>query len=249
MSARPTIDVRALADSVQAWQHERGRLSQLEDDPLGPPDPDDWHANDDEAAELVKALAPLVDPLCVLASLDSTLWYDIGSLLTCREADTLAELLNLVNDGAGDNLLFGHEKGDDQGDSHYVGNLRCTACSVHREDAPEGCDRSDPPYGDHQWAIFNPDSDPLVVEYRRIYGDHAELAAIPTWEAVTNVDEPNPDLEGMWRSAQRALNPAEDRQPCPTTGTTIILVDEATDLWLHTSGPGCYLHGEVGDAR
>lgn len=249
MSGRPTIDVRALAQRGQDWADERARLSQLEDDPLGPPAPEDWHASDDEAAELVALLLPVLPALAKLAELDSTMWWDIGSSLTCGEADSLAELLNLVHGEAGDTLLEGHEQGDDQGDSHYVGNLRCTACGQRRSEAPQGCHAADPEWGDHAWDIADPEHDPLVAEYLRIYGDQAELAAIPTWETVTNGHEPDADLEGMWRSAQRVLNPDEKRQPCGHDGTTIVLADEATDLWLHTSGTGCFMHGVVSDAR
>ena len=55
------IDPR-LAHRILAWRDERNHLAALEDDPDdGPPDADAWHASDDEAAALLRAVATTIE--------------------------------------------------------------------------------------------------------------------------------------------------------------------------------------------
>lgn len=49
---------------------------------------------------------------------------DVGTHMTCIEAEALADVMRLVDPDAATAFLRGHAEGDDDGDTHHV----CTVC-------------------------------------------------------------------------------------------------------------------------
>lgn len=71
-------------------------------------------------APALTASTPLSEAAADVASLDPCIWGDVGPALTCRETEVLADLFREA--GIGDvarALIFGHARGDDEGDQHY----------------------------------------------------------------------------------------------------------------------------------
>lgn len=78
---------------------------------------EDWQKQNAAAVALLKESA---DVLMQLAIVHPGGFYDEASKFTCGEADSIADLIGLVNgDKAKDTFLALHAEGDDEGDSHF----------------------------------------------------------------------------------------------------------------------------------
>lgn len=60
-----------------------------------------------------------------------TLGSDVGTHMTCGEAEALADVIRAAGDPQGaEAFLRGHGETDDEGDEHYAPDGRCPACAV-----------------------------------------------------------------------------------------------------------------------
>lgn len=74
-----------------------------------------------ELFTVLEQMSVLVDRLQdVGLDIDNEAWYNSGPHFTCAEVETLAAVLNMIDDEAGAALIQGHgETDDDPDDTHH----------------------------------------------------------------------------------------------------------------------------------
>lgn len=110
-----------LAERIEGWQTDRRALSAQEESG-DYPRPSEWHASDDDAADIVEACAPFIAAFARLMQMDRDAFGMIAEQFSCSEIETIANLYRANGDeSTAEGLIEAHAEGDEEGDDHYHG--------------------------------------------------------------------------------------------------------------------------------